>query len=274
MSISEAVQNNANIEKTLVHPMERLYFGLSFVISTLIYAYLMTEKTGLYYVAAATVLSLALRGMYLGNIRSNGIRVSELQFPEVHRLAANLVSRMHIDSVPTIYVLQQGGVLNALATRMVGVNYIVIYSDVLELAYEQGEKELEFIICHELAHIKRHHITWRMLFTPAMLFFSDSYARACEYTCDRYGSHYCPDGAIGGLIVLAAGKKLYRQVVPSELGRQAELEKSLWVSMSESFSSHPPLSKRLNALGLELPSRPVGSNIHPEHDDQLPQIPT
>jgi len=242
---------------SLVHPKERLYFRISLAITLLVYLLLIITVIGLIYIAVAACISLLLRGLYVGNIRANGIRVSDKQFPEVYRIASDLAAKMEIHPVPAIYVLQAGGVLNALATKLVGVNYVIIYSDVLELAYDQGEDELAFVICHELAHIKRRHVVWHMLFAPAMLLMASSYSRACEYTCDRYGAHYCPDGAIGGLIVLAAGKKLYRRVNAFELGNQVNTEKGFWVSMAETHASHPTLPKRLTALGLELPSLPA-----------------
>ena len=109
---------------------------------------------------------------------------------------------MELNPVPAIYVLQAGGLLNAFATRFLGRSFVVIYSDVLELAYMKGEAELAFVICHELAHIKRKHLAWRWFLYPSMLipFLGAAYSRACEYTCDRFGAHYRPDGALGGFL--------------------------------------------------------------------------
>ena len=50
-------------------------------------------------------------------------------------------------------MVQSGGLLNAFATRFSFRNLVVLYSDVMELAYEQGESAVDFIIAHELAHI-------------------------------------------------------------------------------------------------------------------------
>ena len=117
------------------------------------------------------------------------------------------------NSVALQVMIQAGGLLNAFATRFFGRDFVVIYSDVLELAYSEGDAELAFVICHELAHIKRKHLTRRLLLYPSMLipFLGAAYSRACEYTCDRFGAHYQPDGALGGLLVLAAGKMLYHK---------------------------------------------------------------
>lgn len=197
----------------------------------------------------ATIAPLA-HGLLMGSIRGNGVRVSEKQFPEVDRLAQQLAAQMGIDPVPPVYVLQAGGLLNAFATRFLGRSFVIGYSDVLELAYERGEPELAFVMAHELAHIKRGHLAWRWVLYPSMIvpFLGAAYSRACEYTCDRFGAYFRPDGAVGGLLVLAAGKRLYRNVDAQAFGDQAETERGFFVWLAEVLSSHPNLSKRVRAL--------------------------
>ena len=165
-------------------------------------------------------------------------------------MAQRLANHMGLNPVPTIYVLQAGGLINAFATRFLGRNFVVIYSDVLELAYAKGEAELAFVICHELAHIKRKHLSWRWLLYPAMLipFLGTAYSRACEYTCDTFGGHYQPNGALGGLLVLAAGNRLYQNVNAQEFIMQVESERGFWIWFSEVLSSHPHLPKRVASL--------------------------
>ncbi len=246
------------VEASLIHPKERRYFRISSIITLLVYAVLIITVKGLLYIAIAAVISLFLRGIYIGSIRANGIRVSQSQFPEVYRIAADIAERMGVTPLPAIYVLQAGGVLNALATKLVGVNYVIIYSDVLELAYEeQGGDALSFILCHEMAHIKRNHIMWHMLFAPARLLMASSYTRACEYTCDRYGAYYCPHGAANGLLIMAAGTRLYRQVNAKELSNQVHTERGIWMKLAESLSTHPNLSKRLHAVEQFLAQQPI-----------------
>lgn len=75
-----------------------------------------------------------------------------------------------------------------------------------------------------------------------------AYSRYCEYTCDRIGAYYQPEGATSGLLVLAAGKKLYRDVNLQEFISQAENERGFWVWLSEIISTHPNLPKRIRAL--------------------------
>lgn len=236
--------------ESLVHPKERIYFGISLTISLLVYLLLVVSIVGIAWIALGAFLALIANGLFIGSLRGNSIRVSERQFPEVHRLVQEISGQMGQDPVPAVYVMQAGGLLNAFATRFLGRNFVVIFSDVLELAYEKGESALAFVICHELAHVKRKHLARRWLLFPSMMipFLNTAYSRACEYTCDRFGLHYQPNGAVAGLLVLAAGKKLYQNVDPAEFSSQADQEGGFWIWFAEILSTHPNLPKRVRAL--------------------------
>ena len=254
--VAESIQgtgrivNRRGVVGSLIHPKEKFYFGISVVISLLIYLLLVVSIFGIVYLVIGVITALIAHGLFIGNLRGNSIRVSEKQFPEVYRLTQQLAHQMELNPVPAIYVLQAGGLLNAFATRFLGRDFVVIYSDVLELAYTKGEAELAFMICHELAHIKRKHLTWRWFLYPSMFipFLGSAYSRACEYTCDRFGAHYRPDGALGGLLVLAAGTMLYHNVNVQEFINQVESEQGFWIWFSEVLSTHPNLPKRAAAL--------------------------
>jgi len=244
--------------ETLINPRENFYFGLSLFLSISVYLLLFAwiiyvPEEGwiiLIYIVLFAVFFFLLRGFLIGNLKGNAIRVSEKQFPEVYRLAQQYSSQMGLKPVPAIFILQSGGLLNAFATRFLGRNFVVIYSEVLELAYGEGLLALGFVICHELAHIKRGHLTKRKFITPALImpFLGKAYSRACEYTCDRFGAYFQQDGALAGLMVLAAGIKLYHIVDKTEFMSQANSEKGFWTWLAEIFSSHPQLTKRAKAL--------------------------
>jgi Zn-dependent protease with chaperone function len=155
-----------------------------------------------------------------------------------------------MDETPAIFVLQSGGVLNAFATRFLGRNFVVLYSDVLALATQKGEKAVSFVLGHELGHVRRHHMTRRALLYPAMVFpfLNGAYSRACEYTCDRFGNALEPEGGVDGLLVLAAGRELYTHVNSAEYSGQRETETGFFVSFAEILSTHPNLPKRVAAL--------------------------
>lgn len=237
----------------LVYPKEKVYFGISLIFSIILYLFLVISIIGLFYILIGALVGLIMQGMLIGNLRGNGVRVSEDQFPEVYRIASDLAQKMQME-LPAIYVIQAGGMLNAFATKFLGRSFVVIYSDVLELAYEEGEQELAFIIAHELTHLKRKHLTYRILLYPSMMipFLAPAYSRACEYTCDRFGAYYQPEGSPKGLLILAAGKKLYQKMNIDKFGRQASEDKSFWISFTEILGTHPYLPKRVNAVRLFL----------------------
>ncbi len=248
----------------LVNPKERVYFAISLAVSLAIYLALVISVVGVAYLVGAAAVGLVLHGLFIGAVRGNGVRVSPEQFPEVDRLAREIAAQMGIAPVPAVYVLQAGGLLNAFATRFLKRDFIVIYSDVLELAYEKGEAELAFVLAHELAHVKRRHLVWQPLLAPSSLipFLGSAYSRACEHTCDRFAAYCRPDGAVGGLLILAAGKRLCRQVNATAFREQAATERGFWVWLAEVVSSHPHLSRRLAAVtelvSVAVPGRAAG----------------
>lgn len=239
--------------ESAVYPKERIYFVISLIVSIILYLLLIVSIVGLVYLIMGAIITLFTHGIFIGNIRGNGIKLSEHQFPEAYQIAKKLSNEMGFFQVPDIYIMESGGLINAFATRFMGRNFIVIYTDVLELAYEEGEDALAFVICHELAHIKRKHLSRRWILLPAnfMPFLGSAYSRACEYTCDLVGAYHVPKGAISGLLVLAAGKKLYRKVNVAAISHQAKDEGGFWVWFSEIISTHPNLAKRVRFIANE-----------------------
>src|SRR3954468_9348920 len=75
----------------LVHPKEKLYFGIAVVLTVLIYfglaKIIFSEGAGagtvVRYVLIFVFASFMMRGLFVGYVRGNGIRVSERQFPDL-----------------------------------------------------------------------------------------------------------------------------------------------------------------------------------------------
>lgn len=256
----------------LIHPKEKLYFGICVVVSLVVYVVLagiilsggQAAGTIIFYLFFIILAYFVVHGLHLGHVRGNGVRVSNRQFPELSAMADQHCRRLGMDETPAIFVVQSGGMLNAFATRFLGRNFVVLYSDVLALATQKGEKAVSFVVGHELGHVRRKHITRRALLYPAMIFpfLGLAYSRACEYTCDRFGNALEPDGGVDGLLVLAAGRHLYTQVNSIEYGGQRETERGFFVRFAEILSTHPNLSKRVATLDAvrrreSVPPRPL-----------------
>lgn len=248
----------------LVHPNEKSYFAIVLAVSVFAYFGLVISGVGLVYIVVGGLFALVANGLFLGRIRGNAVKVSETQLPDVHRATREMCAEMGLAEVPDVYVLQAGGVLNAFATRFLGRSFVILLSDLVELARGEGEAALRFVICHELAHHHRKHTARRLLLAPGMMipFLGSAYSRACEYTCDAYGAYHVPAGAVRGLLVLAAGKMLYREIDPPAFAAQAEQETGFFVWLSEILSTHPHLPRRVGAAMAHARRRIPAPEIH------------
>lgn len=238
-----------NIEK-YVTKEENIFFYLMLIISILLYILLTISLVGIFYIAIFAIFMFMMQGIAIGQLRQNAIKITNEQFPDIYEKIEKYSKVLDLKEIPSIYLLQSGGLLNAFATRFLFKDIVVIYSDILELAYEQGENALEFIIAHELAHIKRKHLSKMKYIACAQIipFLGLAYSRACEYTCDRIAAAITPKLPIDGLLVLCAGKKLYKQVNTEVFIKNAKQERNYWERMAEFLSTHPSLSARIEKI--------------------------
>jgi Zn-dependent protease with chaperone function len=186
-------------------------------------------------------------GLLVGYIKGNAIKVTKSQFQNLHSILLSQCKTLEIDNVPDMYIMQNGGILNAFATAFMGSNYIVLYSEIADEAYQDNIETVEFIIGHELGHIKRKHMLKSLLLFPSFIvpFLSSAYSRACEYTCDSIGASLSPKGVKPGLILLASGKNIWKRVNIDKFIEQESTESGFWFWFAEKTSSHPRLTKRI-----------------------------
>ncbi|WP_279402044.1 M48 family metallopeptidase [Piscibacillus salipiscarius] len=198
------------------------------------------------------MVSFIINGLFIANIRNNGVKVTEKQFPKIAHRTREIANNMGLIKVPDVFIIQSGGLLNAFATKFFGRNFVVLYSDIVEIIEQGNDEELEFIIAHELAHVKRRHVTKNTLLLPAMYtpFLGKAYSRACEYTCDRMAAIYTGNinASINALMILASGKYLYDQVNLEEYISQQRMEGGFFIWLSHITSTHPPLPHRIQKM--------------------------
>jgi Zn-dependent protease with chaperone function len=246
--------------KFIIHKKERRYYFLMIAVSLLIYGialqYLLTLKLAymlflFLYPLVFFIFFTFTATIFMGQIRGNAIRVSQNQFPEIYDLLQKQSEKLELKSIPAMYILQGNGILNAFAMKFFGRNCIVLYSNILA-ALQEGRDAVEFIIGHELGHIQRKHVGgWHHLFLlPAKYIpiLSQTYSRACEYTCDSIGYRLCPQGAEKGILILTAGKHLYNKINIDELLVRAIEDEGFTQRFAEIFSTHPHLVNRIRAL--------------------------
>lgn len=237
--------------KSLVNRKETIYFILLLITSIPMYALLLISGIGVFILGVLVIIPIIANIVFTAQIRTNGVKITEKQFPEVFERTKKIAKDMGFYFLPDIYVTESGGLLNAFATRFFGRNMIVLYSDLFE-AKDSDPSVLDFVIAHELAHIKRNHILKHAIILPAnwVPFLGSAYSRACEYTVDRMASHYLNDfeASTRALTMLAVGRKFYETVDQHEYMNNSSHERGFFIWLSEKLMTHPTLPKRIAAL--------------------------
>jgi Zn-dependent protease with chaperone function len=259
--------------KNLRHPAEIPLFVVCLLVSIFIYIALMMapilypQDVGIEYIVvvpAAIVFLSFISGQTYGGMMANAVKLSEKQFPELYEIIKRLSSELNLDEVPDAFMIQEGGLINAFATRLYfRRNYVVFYANVVEVAYKEGDlNSLEFIVAHELAHIKAGHVTllynlsiFPIAFVPVLKdILWTALSRAREYTSDRIASRLSPSGK-KGLIVLCAGEHLYKNVNYEEYIETARTSEGFWIWTTNLLSTHPALVRRVKAVNESRPGR-------------------
>jgi Zn-dependent protease with chaperone function len=232
-------------------PTELPLQALCVLASVALYALLAVTVIGLIYAAALALFFFVAHAVFMAYVRGSAVKLGPDQFPDLHRRVTEIAQRIGLDPVPDAYLMQAGGALNAFATRFLGSDVIVLFSDLLDACGDNAAAR-DMIIAHELGHHRAGHLRLRWLLAPGMAipFLGGALSRAREYTCDRYGLAGAGDrdGASLGLTILAAGGKYAPQVNRQAMVRQREDLNTGWITIGEWLSSHPPLVKRIAAL--------------------------
>ena len=239
----------------LTHKYEDLLYVVCILTTISVAIYLLISIIGAIIFLFLGLFTLFIHAISMSHIQVNGVRLKENQFPELYQKVVVLSEKMELKKIPEVYVIESGGMLNAFATKIFGLfgkNVVVLYSDFIDVSLDSNGYEIDYVIAHELAHIKRNHIVKSLLVFPAMWipFVGESYSRMAEYTCDRMAAYYTekPEEAINGLLVLAAGRRLYKKVNLTEYLEQYNEKRGVFVTLAELLSSHPPIPKRIHEI--------------------------
>lgn len=239
-------------EKSLIHKNEKSLFVISIVLSVIAVILLFVSIIGISIVFGLALATLISHAVSMAYIRLNGIQLSSRQFGDLYNRVAALSKKFGIEEIPEVYIVESGGILNAFASRIFGLfgkNIVVLYSEIVELVGDGCEDEIDFVIAHELAHVKRNHVVKQLLTFLAMWipFLGEAYSRACEYTADRMAVACTekPEKAVRGLTVFAAGKHLFRDVNKEEYLTQYNEKKGFFITLTELLSTHPAIPRRI-----------------------------
>jgi Zn-dependent protease with chaperone function len=242
-------------------PSERPLAALVWITALAIWLLLAVSLIGIAYALLLGLFFFVSHVLFIAYVRGNAVRLGPEQMPALYERVNVLAQRIGMKRPPDAYVLQSGGVLNALATKFLGSHFIILYSDLLE-ACGDNEPARDFIVAHELGHLQAGHLRWSWLLLPglAMPFIGHAYSRAREYTCDRYGMAASAERerALDGLCILAAGREEGPRVNRRALvGQRRDLE-TAWMKFGSWLFTHPSIAHRLAALEPGLGETRVG----------------
>lgn len=263
---------DSEIQK-LRHPAEIPLFAVCILVSLFIYITLMMapilfpDKIGVEYllvVPAVIVFLSFISGQTYGGMKANAVKLSEKQFPEFYEIIKRLSRELNINDVPDAFLVQEGGIINSFATRLYfRRNYVVFYAAVVEVAYREGDFDsLEFIAAHELGHVKAGHVTllynlfiFPVTYVPVLNnLLWNALSRAREYTADKIAINVVPSGK-KGLIVLSAGKHLYKNINYDDYLETSRTSEEFWIWTNNLLSDHPVLVRRIKAINESRPGK-------------------
>lgn len=186
------------------------------------------------------------QAQYLGN----AIRVHEKQFPDLYDEFIKYAKRLGI-SKAALYI-KQDPYLEAYTIGLTSCT-LVLTSGLIE---HLGNKELHFVVGHELGHYSAGHTKISTLVTPVgsnnivSNFIFGFWNRKCEYTSDRCGLVLTRDinSAVSALIKLAVGKELYNKLDMEGYVQQIKTADTTPVKLSEILGSHPLITNRIKNL--------------------------
>ena len=186
--------------------------------------------------------------------RAYAIRVSERNFPEIYQKSLEFAERLQLKRVPPVYIEQQNGIINAFAAAIIGKPYISLNAEVVDIAYMEHRDfaPIYFILAHEFGHVYFRHVRFLynlLLFLTSLIpFVNSTLSRSREYSCDRVAQLLTGRDGVQEMLVLTAGRHLYKYVDAQDYLINAKKEKGLYLWVVNLLTTHPITIKRISAL--------------------------
>jgi Zn-dependent protease with chaperone function len=238
--------------------MEKFWFFAVFILSLAIWAALTISIVGLVYAIGLGIFLLFTQAVWVCHIRGSAVRLGAQQIPQLYQRVAALAEKLKLKKVPEVYLCQSNGVVNAMASRFFLTDFMILNSDIVEACGDNPDA-LDFVVGHELGHIRRGHLKWMWFLAPGRIlpFVGQAYSRGRELTCDRYGYALSINKAraLEGLCILAGGAKYAHEINRQAFVDQTKELGGFWMRVGKWLSAYPPLAGRLAALdtGVEKP---------------------
>lgn len=237
----------------LVYPGEKTRFAIAATLSIILWLVLIAGTFGiaLLYVLFFAAFYVFAQSAFISYLRGSAVKITAEQFPDLHERVKACAGKVGLKQLPDAYLMHSDGFFNALATRFLGRNYIVLYSSVVDaLAAQPGA--LNFYIGHELGHVHRGHLVWSPVLALAtwLPLLGAGLRRAEEYTCDRYGLACCASAtdAKAGMAALVAGHSRWPALNYAAYQQQRAEVTGFWGSLHELTGDYPWTAKRAFAV--------------------------
>ena len=242
----------------LRHPKEKLYRIVCMIVGGLLW-------TGLLLGTAFAILLLLIpigiilwisEKFFQASIYGNSVMVSENQYQKIYTMVKNTAKDLQLSYVPKTFVVNSGGIINAIAIKFLSKRYVLLFSGLVDLLYDNDNQDkLNVIIAHELAHHAAGHTNFwiNFLMKPAMFvpFLGSAYSRSCELTADRIAANYINNEkvCVNSLIAITSGSRdLIPQTNKESFINQENMIPSFFGFLQEVISSHPRMTKRIIAI--------------------------
>ena len=242
------------------YPYEYFILGMTVIVVLLVIAF----------TAAATVCGsvlfiplVVIMGYFASrskhqDLLSQSQQVTPQTAPEMIPLIQTNATRLQVEPINVFIVPSRQ--LNAYTFGMDSPKAIVLYSSLFKI---MDWDEIQFILGHEMGHVKLGH-TWLNTLVGGMAGIPSSlgaaaimelafrwWNRACEYSADRAGVLACskPNKAISALVKLEGGS-----VVRTQAGLQAAMQHietdddDIMHNLEELIASHPMIAKRIDQI--------------------------
>lgn len=248
------------------HTKEKSYYMVAAIIGGLCWAGLILGTLGiaLLFIGMMAVPLWLTQQFFKASIYGHAVKVSDRQYADLNKMVKESAKALGLEKVPDVFIVQGNGALNALAVKFLSGQYVLLYSELVDLMIQKRQMlELKMIIAHELAHHAAGHTDWKknLLIMPATYipYVGMAYSRACEFTADRLGAAAVGDleAAKRALVTLAAGSTVLRTDIDAFTAQENEIP-GIFGYINEIYSSHPRMTRRileLDTLAGMLPKR-------------------
>lgn len=247
---SLAVEGGKVIAKDHVEPGTRAAVILGFIVGLIGFALGTLASYGIFLVVALLypLSAWSQRRKATALIHGSGIRVSEDQFPEIHRCVTELKERLDLRKDVQVYIVESKAI-NASAMSFGRRNVVLLTNELIHGSLASGHPQsLAFVIGHELAHIALNHTaplrSW-------MARSSKKLRRMDEYSADSVATALMGDRTIAfhGVLLLTVGHALLPHVNLASIIRQAqEVAADKYSKKAEKPLTHPLLLNRLQRI--------------------------